>query len=222
MTSAARADRRLSADGARLDAVVADISRPEECAHMAGEVTDTRGGIDVLCADAGMFVGTPSADMTEAEYDEAFDLTMEGCLFSAQASSAWCVRPPRSRPPRASRTTAAELDHVPVGVEYVVPGQSVNAERTVGDDPSLRPDRLQGHSQGGDVEDRLEGRAVTRFRWDGYHDGFGDSHRDRVDQHLLPFIDQSDVTRPFVGRPHIQDGPVEVGQATDIDREHDE
>ena len=52
---------------------------------MAAEVTAVRGGIDVLCANAGMFPAKKLADMTEADYDETFDLNMKGCLFSVQA-----------------------------------------------------------------------------------------------------------------------------------------
>jgi 3-oxoacyl-[acyl-carrier protein] reductase len=52
---------------------------------MADEVMAARGAIDVLCANAGMFPGKRLADMTEADYDETFDLNMKGCLFSAQA-----------------------------------------------------------------------------------------------------------------------------------------
>jgi 3-oxoacyl-[acyl-carrier protein] reductase len=52
---------------------------------VADEVMATRGGIDVLCANAGMFTGKKLADMTEADFDETFDLNMKGCLFSVQA-----------------------------------------------------------------------------------------------------------------------------------------
>jgi 3-oxoacyl-[acyl-carrier protein] reductase len=52
---------------------------------MADEVMARRGAIDVLCANAGMFTGKKLAEMTEADYDETFDLNMKGCLFSVQA-----------------------------------------------------------------------------------------------------------------------------------------
>src|SRR5262249_1371199 len=65
--------------------VTANISKPEECARMADEVLAARGGIDVLCANAGIYPTKPLAAMTEADYDETFDLNMKGCLFSVQA-----------------------------------------------------------------------------------------------------------------------------------------
>ena len=81
---AAQAVTRLADRGASVDYVIADIPKPSECARMADEVMATRGGIDVLCANAGMFTGKKLADMTEKDYDETFDLNMKGCLFSVQ------------------------------------------------------------------------------------------------------------------------------------------
>ena len=82
---AARSAARLAECGASVSYVTADLSRPVECARMAGEVMAARGAIDVLCANAGMFTSKKLADMTESDYDETFDLNMKGCLFSVQA-----------------------------------------------------------------------------------------------------------------------------------------
>ena len=83
--SAAQAAARLADAGASVSYVAADLSKPAECARMADEVTAARGAIDVLCANAGMFAWKQLAEMTEADYDETFDLNMKGCLFSVQA-----------------------------------------------------------------------------------------------------------------------------------------
>ena len=83
--TAAQAAARLAEAGASVGYVVADISQPQECARMAAEVMAARGAIDVLCANAGMFVGKRLAEMTEEDYDETFDLNTKGCLFSVQA-----------------------------------------------------------------------------------------------------------------------------------------
>jgi len=82
---AVKAAARLAEGGGSVGFVTADISVPQECARMADEVMAARGGIDVLCANAGMFTGKSLAEMTEADYDETFDLNMKGCLFSVQA-----------------------------------------------------------------------------------------------------------------------------------------
>ena len=67
---AAHAAARLAEGGRSVDYVLADVSRPQECARTADEVTAAHGAIDVLCANAGMFTGKRLADMTEADYDE--------------------------------------------------------------------------------------------------------------------------------------------------------
>ena len=82
---AAQAAARLADGGASVAFVAADVSKPAECARMAAEVMAARGAIDVLCANAGMFAWKQLAEMTEADYDETFDLNMKGCLFSVQA-----------------------------------------------------------------------------------------------------------------------------------------
>lgn len=83
--TAAEAASRLAEEGGTVGYVVADVSRPAECARMADEVLTARGAIDVLCANAGMFALKRLAAMTEADYDETFDLNMKGCMFSVQA-----------------------------------------------------------------------------------------------------------------------------------------
>jgi len=83
--AAAQAAARIAERGGNAECVIADISQPSECARMADDVMATRGAIDVLCANAGIFPGKKLAEMTEANYDETFDLNMKGCLFSVQA-----------------------------------------------------------------------------------------------------------------------------------------
>ena len=82
---AEQAVARLADGGASVGCVIADVSKPSECARMAEEVMASRAGIDVLCANAGMFTASKLAEMTEADYDKTFDLNMKGCLFSVQA-----------------------------------------------------------------------------------------------------------------------------------------
>ena len=82
---ASDAAARLGDRGADVGYVVADISKPSECVRMSDEVMAARGGIDVLCANAGIFTERKLADMTEEEYNETFDLNMKGCLFGVQA-----------------------------------------------------------------------------------------------------------------------------------------
>ena len=45
----------LSAGGAEVSYLLADVSRRDDCERMARTATERMGGIDVLCANAGIF-----------------------------------------------------------------------------------------------------------------------------------------------------------------------
>jgi 3-oxoacyl-[acyl-carrier protein] reductase len=65
--------------------VQADIGRAADCARMAAEAEQRFGGIDVLCANAGIFPDVKFADMTEADIDEIFATNVKGTMLSVQA-----------------------------------------------------------------------------------------------------------------------------------------
>lgn len=65
--------------------VLADISRAEGCATVAATAVERHGGIDVLCANAGIFPSVPLAAMTEADLDETLGINLRGTILSVQA-----------------------------------------------------------------------------------------------------------------------------------------
>jgi 3-oxoacyl-[acyl-carrier protein] reductase len=65
--------------------VASDVSDPESCTAMAAEVVDTFGGIDVLCANAGIFPEAPLATMTPQQLAEVLDVNVKGTFFAVQA-----------------------------------------------------------------------------------------------------------------------------------------
>jgi len=75
----------LSADGADVSAVLADVSSREDCARVAETAAQRLGGIDVLCANAGIFPECRLADMTDADIDLVFGTNLKGCVLSVQA-----------------------------------------------------------------------------------------------------------------------------------------
>jgi 3-oxoacyl-[acyl-carrier protein] reductase len=80
------AARELSGGGEGEVAFVrADISRAADCARMAEEAAERLGGIDVLCANAGIFPDTKLADMTEEDIDAIFATNVKGTMLSVQA-----------------------------------------------------------------------------------------------------------------------------------------
>jgi 3-oxoacyl-[acyl-carrier protein] reductase len=63
----------------------ADVASRAACARMAAEAADRLGGIDVLCANAGIFPGARIEDMTEADLDLVLDVNLKGTFYSVQA-----------------------------------------------------------------------------------------------------------------------------------------
>jgi 3-oxoacyl-[acyl-carrier protein] reductase len=90
---AARDEQALAAAAAELDGegkgrittVSVDVSSAEECRRMAAVAVERHGGIDVLCANAGIFPDRALAEITEADLDEVFGVNVKGTFFSVQA-----------------------------------------------------------------------------------------------------------------------------------------
>ncbi|HKT03764.1 MAG TPA: 3-oxoacyl-ACP reductase FabG [Rugosimonospora sp.] len=78
---------KAAADGlpGAVGTVAADVSRPEECRRVAEAAVRRFGGIDVLCANAGIFPEARLAEMTEAQFDEVFNTNVKGTFFAVQA-----------------------------------------------------------------------------------------------------------------------------------------
>jgi 3-oxoacyl-[acyl-carrier protein] reductase len=70
-------------DGAAF--VAADVGREEDCERMAGEAAERFGGIDVLCANAGVFPDVKLADMSGSDIDEIFATNVKGTMLSVKA-----------------------------------------------------------------------------------------------------------------------------------------
>jgi 3-oxoacyl-[acyl-carrier protein] reductase len=84
-TLQAAADDVAKDTGARVETVVADVSRVEDCRRISEVAVERLGGIDVLCANAGVFPDRPFTEMTEADVDAVFDCNVKGTMFSVQA-----------------------------------------------------------------------------------------------------------------------------------------
>ena len=75
----------LSAGGAEVSHVRADVSHREDCQRIAATAAERLGGIDVLCANAGIFPSAPLAEMTDADIDEVLGTNLRGTILSVQA-----------------------------------------------------------------------------------------------------------------------------------------
>ena len=65
--------------------VQADVCDPMSCASLAATVVEAFGGIDVVCANAGIFPEAPLATMTPAQLGEVLDVNIKGNVYSVQA-----------------------------------------------------------------------------------------------------------------------------------------
>ncbi len=65
--------------------VLADVANVEDCRRMAAIAEERLGGIDVLCANAGIFPDARLADLTEQDLDQVLGTNLKGTILSVQA-----------------------------------------------------------------------------------------------------------------------------------------
>lgn len=65
--------------------VRADVSDRAACTEMAAAAIEAFGGLDVLCANAGIFPDAPLATMTPEQLAEVLDVNVKGNVFAVQA-----------------------------------------------------------------------------------------------------------------------------------------
>jgi 3-oxoacyl-[acyl-carrier protein] reductase len=75
----------LSANGAEVSHVVADVSRRSDCQRMAAVAVERLGRIDVLCANAGIYPIVPIDQLAEGDIEQMFGTNLTGCVLSVQA-----------------------------------------------------------------------------------------------------------------------------------------
>jgi 3-oxoacyl-[acyl-carrier protein] reductase len=65
--------------------VRADVREAADCERMAAETVERFGGIDVLCANAGVFPDVRLEDMTASDIDDIFATNVKGSMLSVKA-----------------------------------------------------------------------------------------------------------------------------------------
>ncbi len=71
--------------GGTVSYVLGDVAKADDCRRMAAEAEARNGGIDVLCANAGIFPDTKLASMTEEDIDLVFGTNLKGTFLAVQA-----------------------------------------------------------------------------------------------------------------------------------------
>jgi 3-oxoacyl-[acyl-carrier protein] reductase len=65
--------------------VTVDVSDHDSCIAMAEAVVGAFGGLDVMCANAGIFPDAPLQTMTPDQLAEMLDVNVKGTVYSVQA-----------------------------------------------------------------------------------------------------------------------------------------
>jgi 3-oxoacyl-[acyl-carrier protein] reductase len=74
----------MAAGGSAL-ALAADVTRQADMRAMADAARENFGGIDILCANAGIFPASPLAAMTEADFDLVPGTNLKGTFLAVSA-----------------------------------------------------------------------------------------------------------------------------------------
>ena len=66
--------------------LIADVAKAADCERMVDETVSEFGGLDVLCANAGIFPDVKLADMSEQDIDAIFATNVKGTMLSVKAA----------------------------------------------------------------------------------------------------------------------------------------
>jgi 3-oxoacyl-[acyl-carrier protein] reductase len=73
--------------GGKAVAVQADVAKPTEVRHLFDEAEKAVGRLDIVVANAGVFLGKPLIESTEEDYDYVFNINAKGAFFTLQEAA---------------------------------------------------------------------------------------------------------------------------------------
>ena len=77
----------VSAKGGKGMGIQADVSKPAEVRRLFSEAEKAIGPLDVVIANAGVYLSKPLIENTEADYDYVFDINTRGVFFTLQEAA---------------------------------------------------------------------------------------------------------------------------------------
>ena len=96
-TSLDAAVEELTVKGGQASSFAGDVAEREQCDAMARTAAERHGGIDVLCANAGIFPKADLVDMTRKDLDGILATNLYGTVFAIQACLPWLEESGRGR-----------------------------------------------------------------------------------------------------------------------------
>jgi 3-oxoacyl-[acyl-carrier protein] reductase len=76
----------LAGHPGRVSAVAADVAKPEDCRRAVESAVEQFGGVDIVCANAGIFPSGRLEDLTPDDIDEVLAVNFKGTVFIIQAA----------------------------------------------------------------------------------------------------------------------------------------
>ena len=71
--------------GSNAFAFAADVTKPDDCTAMVEAATKRYGGIDILCANAGIFPSAKLGEMTAVDFEHVISTNLTGTFLSVSA-----------------------------------------------------------------------------------------------------------------------------------------
>ena len=87
----------IRAEGGRASGFAADVGVPGDVERMAAAALERQGGIDILCANAGVFPAARLMEMTLEQWNEVLSTNLAGAFLSVRACVPALARSGRGR-----------------------------------------------------------------------------------------------------------------------------
>ncbi|AFM19589.1 dehydrogenase of unknown specificity, short-chain alcohol dehydrogenase like protein [Mycolicibacterium chubuense NBB4] len=72
--------------GGSVTGVAADVTSPEDCRRVVGTAVERNGGLDIVCANAGIFPSGRLADLTPEDIEQVIGVNFKGTVYIVQAA----------------------------------------------------------------------------------------------------------------------------------------
>ncbi|QZT62549.1 3-oxoacyl-ACP reductase FabG [Mycolicibacterium austroafricanum] len=66
--------------------VAADVTSPEDCRRVVATATERNGGLDIVCANAGIFPSGRLQDLTPEDIEQVLGVNFKGTVYIVQAA----------------------------------------------------------------------------------------------------------------------------------------
>ncbi|MGJ0532502.1 3-oxoacyl-ACP reductase FabG [Methylocystis sp.] len=87
----------IRAEGGRASGFAADVGAPGDVERMAAAALERHGGVDILCANAGVFPAARMMEMTLEQWNEVLSTNLAGAFLSVRACVPALARSGRGR-----------------------------------------------------------------------------------------------------------------------------